>query len=140
MIHNRDVALRRLRLLLATEHREGVPDGPIGSELLKSRRVKLKKKPEPQQSDPVLESLGVKLETTAPKQSFGLKLSPKHHDYPSILAEIMDVLAATHWKPSTAGTRLEISASQILKVVKAHPAALGKLNDERQTLGLKPLR
>lgn len=141
MIENRGVALRRLRLVLATEHREGVPDGPAGSALLRSRRTRAKRQgqsaPKP---DPVFESLGVTLHEPAEAPRFALTISEKHHDYPAILAEVMDLVAVTGWQPRAAAVRLEVSASQILRVIRHHPPALAKVNAEREKLGLRALR
>jgi len=141
MIENRGVALRRLRLVLATEHREGVPDGPVGSELLRSRRTRAKRQASaPGKPDPVFESLGVTLNEPAEAPRYALTISEKHRDYPAILAEVMDVVAVSGWQPRAAAVRLEVSASQILRVIKHHPPALARVNAEREKLGLRALR
>lgn len=103
---NKRVALKRLRLALATEHREGVPVGEIGSDLWRSRLR------------------GTRVE-----------INPGHWDYPSLLAEAMDVLADARWDPSRAALRLDTTASQIIKLIREHPPALGKLNEERKVKG-----
>jgi hypothetical protein len=141
MIENRGVALRRLRLALATEHREGVPDGPIGSALLRSRRTKLKRqRSKSPVKDPVFESLGISLNERAEPPRYGLTISPKHHDYPALLAEVMDVLGTSSWKPKDAAVRLNVSASQLVRLVRHHPAALARVNQEREAAGLRSLK
>ncbi len=142
---NKSLALRRLRLKLATEHREPVPDGEIGSELLRSRITKPKRgpggpTPKTPPKDPVLESLGVKLrppEPNSPKRR--LVINPEHRDYPAILAEVLDAVAAAGWELATAATRFGVSQSQLLKLIKHHTHAFGKLNEERESRGKHPM-
>lgn len=110
---NKRVALRRLRLTLATEHRVGVPSGDIRSELWRSR-VRDRK----------------------------IACSPRHRDFPSMLAEAMDILNACAWEPGRGGasSRLECTASQLIRLIANHPRALERVNDERKRLGKRPLR
>lgn len=103
---NKRVALWRLRLAMAVQVRTGVPAGEIGSALWKSRCA-----------------------------GGRISCSPEHHDFPSLLAEALDVLGAMRWDAARAALRLECSASQLVKLVKEHPAALAYVNRERQTLG-----
>lgn len=109
---NKRMALRRLRLVLAVHVRVGVPTGEIGSVLWRSR------------------CSGGKI-----------ACNPDHHDYPAMLAEALDVIASTgglkggSWDLSTAGLRLECSASQLLKLIKEHPPAWTLLNNEREKQG-----
>lgn len=121
---NRRVALRRLRLKLATEHRCVVPAGPIGSALWRSR---LRKRKGP--VDPVFGGAGGTL-----------SINPEHRDYPSLLAEALDTIAAANWEVRDAAVRLDISTSQLVKLVKEHPAALAMLNKEREQRGMRTLK
>ena len=108
---NKPVALRRLRLALATEHRVGVPAGdcrsPLWRERVKKRRI---------------------------------VLSTKHRDFPAMLAEALDVIEAAGLDMKTASTRLECSPSQLIKLIKEHPPAWAKLNASREAKGLHPLK
>ncbi len=106
-IENRRVALRRLRLVLATQHRTGVPSGEIGSVLWKSRIKKSR-----------------------------IVCSTSHHDFPAMLAEALDVIAATAWEPRKAAVRLGTTSSQIVRFLKEHPPALVELNSQRAERGL----
>jgi len=130
-IENKRVALRRLRLLLAVEVRTLVPEGPVGSELWKSRR----KRP------PRNATAG-----SPPKNRWAgggegvLEVNPDHHDYPCLLAEALDVLNACRWDVKLASLRLNVSASQLIKLIKEHPPAMQKVNQERETAGDHPLR
>lgn len=110
---NKRVALRRLRLTLATECRMEVPSGDIRSDLWRAR-VKDRK----------------------------IACSTRHRDFPSMLAEAMDVLCACAWEPGRGGasTRLECTASQLIRLVASHPPAFERVNAERQKLGKRPLR
>lgn len=142
MIENRSVALRRLRLALATLHRINVPDGEIGSALFQERRTKIKHQPAAKEKqDPVFASLGIDVnEHSASTPRYGLSISPRHKEYPALLAELMDVLAATGWIPKDAAVRLEISASQLLRVIRNHPPALAHVNMQRESRTLRPLK
>jgi len=109
-IENKHVALRRLRLALAVGIRDGVPTGEIGSTLWRSRR-----------------------------SSGKIVCNPDHHDFPALLAEALDVLAACGWETRKAALRLEVSATQLLRLVKNHPPALVLSNAQREDRGLHAL-
>lgn len=130
---NRRVALRRLRLTLAVEHRAPVPTGEIGSELWRSRVRKPAKGP-PGPRDPLLPTL------REPPAGNRIVVSPDHHDYPALLAEALDVIADDGWELKRAALRLDVSATQLLKLIKDHPPALLKLNAERTARGQRPLK
>jgi hypothetical protein len=119
-IENKQVATRRLRLLLATNHRVPPPPaprmldkilGPSGSALWQSRR-----------------------------RSGKIICNPDHHDYPALLAEALDVVADSDYEAPRAAERLEISTSQLVKLVKDHPPALVAWNAARKDRGSHPLR
>jgi hypothetical protein len=109
---NRRVAVMRLRLRLATEHRHPVPAGEVRSALWRSR--------------------------CSPDGR--LACNPRHADFPALLAEALDVIAACHLDPRKAALRLCCSPSQLVKLVKDHPPALEWLNRERDARKLHPLR
>ncbi|QYK48481.1 MAG: hypothetical protein KF838_01185 [Phycisphaeraceae bacterium] len=108
---NRQVAIRRLRLLLATEHRQTVPLGEIGSALWRSR-----------------------------VQGGRIVCNPDHSDYPSLLAEAMDVLFAMKLDPQKAAIRLGCTASQLIKLLREHPPALLRVNEARAERGEHPIK
>lgn len=108
---NKQVAVRRLRLILAVEHREPIPRGESRTALWRSRVRKGR-----------------------------IACNPSHHDYPALLAEAMDHIAESGWELHDPAVRLEVTASQLLKLLKDHPPAVAKLNAERRALGLHPLR
>lgn len=129
---NLRVALRRLRLLLAVEHRTVVPAGEIGSELWRSR-VTAPSKPRLEEIAP-----GVRVRVAAPGGR--IACNPDHEDYPALLAEALDVIADAGWDMKAGALRLQVSASQLLRLIKDHPPALLKLNAERVRRGSRPLK
>lgn len=110
-IENKRVALFRLRLALAANHRVPVPIGEIGSKLWRSRL-----------------------------RAGKVAVNPEHRDYPSLLAEAMDVIAAAAWDPKKAALRLECTPSQLIKLVKDHPPAFERWNRERTQRGMHALK
>jgi len=67
-------------------------------------------------------------------------ISPKHADFPAILAEALDVLGAHGYDPKPAATVLGCTMSQLVKLLKGEPAALSAVNEKRKALGLRALR
>jgi hypothetical protein len=67
-------------------------------------------------------------------------VSPDHDDFPALLAEALDRLAAADWDAGAAAKRLAVSASQLVKFLKTEPAAFLQLNRERQRRELLPLK
>lgn len=108
---NRPVAIRRLRLALALAIRAPVPLGEIGSPLWRSRRRKNQ-----------------------------ISVNESHWDYPALLAEALDVVVATGLDTRKAALRLEVSGSQLLKLIAKHPPALVALNEARTERGKRALR
>ena len=108
---NQKVAISRLRHTLALQIRNPVPAGDARSPLWKSRVQKNK-----------------------------IACSPKHEDYPSMIAEALDMLDATSFDSAKAALRLECSSTQLLKLLAAHPPAFVLLNANRATKDLHPLK
>jgi RF-1 domain len=108
---NKRVAIRRLRLALAVEHRVHVGLGEVRSALWLDR------------------SRGGKIACNA-----------EHWDFPSLLAEAMDVVFACDGDVSRAAARLAVTASQLVKLVKEHPPAMQRLNQWRTERGLHALK
>ncbi len=109
---NRTVAIFRLRVNLAINHRTEVPvESYKPSELWHERCRKQR-----------------------------IAINPTHDDFPGILAEAMNVLAAYGWETKEAAGSLECSPSQLVKLIKQEPQAFVELNRRRGDLGLKPLK
>ena len=96
---NRRLALGRLRLKLALQHRCPVEtDGYRPSELWRRR-------------------------TAGPR----LAVADSHADVPALLAEALDVLAAVHDELPEAAALLDVTPSRLLRVLRLEPAALAAL-------------
>jgi hypothetical protein len=108
---NRQAATQRLRVNLALEVRTKVETVSLPSELWRGR-----------------------------VRGGKIVVSPEHDDFPSLLAEALDRLAASDWDVGPAAERLAVSASQLVKFLKLEPAALQQLNRERQSRTLLPLK
>lgn len=102
-------AVRRLRVRLAVEVRSAGTRGGRGS-LWQSRMV-----------------------------GGRLAINPKHDDFPTILAEAMDVMVEERFDLSRTAELLEISMSQLIKFLKKGPAAWGSVCEGRRQRGLRPL-
>jgi hypothetical protein len=111
-MENQKVALRRLRLVLAVSIRHVVPTGDQRSALWRSRCA----------------------------EDGRISVNPAHADYPALLAEALDMIAAADLDMPKAALRLCCTASQLLKLIKDHPAAFEELNRKRTGQGMRPLR
>ena len=137
-VENKMLALRRLRLKLAVEHRTDVESGDIGSALLKSRTVAPKREAAstPDPDEQFFRSIGISLR---PHSGTGVRrrlaVSDRHRDFPAILAEVLDAVAAAGWEAKHAATRFGVSQSQVLKLIKKHPPALHEVNAQRKRRG-----
>lgn len=110
-VENKRMAISRLRHALAVQVRVSVPLGEIGSALWRSRCAAGK-----------------------------IACNPEHEDYPAMLAEAMDVLAAAGWEPPRAALRLGCSPTQLVRHIKEYPPALSRVNAERKSAGKHALR
>lgn len=110
-VENKRVATRRLRLALATEARAAVPDGDIRSEVWRSR-----------------------------VSGGSISCNERHTDFPTMLAEAMDVIYASGLDHKRAALRLGCTPSQLIKLIAKHPPALSRLNNDRMAKRLHPLR
>lgn len=108
---NRKVALRRLRMKLAIEHRQIIERCYAPTDLWRSRCADGK-----------------------------VVISERHADLPAVLAEAMDVLADRSWEPAKAAAVLDCTTSQLVKLLKKEPAALAKVHAERQRIGRGAVR
>jgi hypothetical protein len=108
---NRSLALFRLRVNLALEVRRACSQEYVPSPLWQSR-------------------LGGGV----------LKLSAEHDDFPSLLAEALDVLAALDFEPKAAAAVLRCTPSQLIRLLKLEPRALALVNRCRREQQLHALR
>lgn len=106
---NRRVALGRLRLTLALDHRR--PADPAGPSALWRRR------------------------TTSGR----IVVAVDHDDYPALVAEALDQLQATSWHVPPAAATLGVTPSQLVRLLRREPAAWTTLARRRDAAGLPPL-
>lgn len=107
---NRRVALGRLRMKLALEHRS--PAGSAGPSALWLSRT----------------------------QGRRLAASPDHAAFPALIAEALDRLQASHFEIAPAAERLGVSGSQLVRLFKKLPTAWVALNRYRAAAGLPMLK
>jgi hypothetical protein len=109
---NHQMAVQRLRVKLAISVRsEQLPAESLPSELWRSRL-----------------------------RGGKLSVSSEHADFPALLAEALDVLAACDFDMPAAAAYLGASSTQLLKLLKQEPEAFVLLNAERTNRNLRPLR
>jgi hypothetical protein len=108
---NRQAALQRLRVNLALDCREAVESGRGPSEAW-TLRVRARQ----------------------------IAVSVEHPDFPALLAEALDWLAANDWNVATTAEQLGITSSQLIKFLQREPEASVLLNRERAARQLRPLR
>ena len=106
---NRRMALWRLRLRLAIEHR--MPPSPVGPSPLWEAR----------------------------SRGGRITVSPEHDYYPSLLAEALDQLAAAQGDAAAAASQLGVTATQLVRLFKKQTAAWTALAACRRAHGLPPL-
>ncbi len=69
-----------------------------------------------------------------------ISVSAQHEDFPALLAESLDVIHSQAFAIPASAELLRVTASQLVKFLKVEPAALVRVNRERQNLGQSPLR
>jgi hypothetical protein len=67
-------------------------------------------------------------------------VSASHHDFPALLAEALDVLAALDTDPKRSAARLSCTPSQLVRLLKLDPRALLLVNQWRKERQLHALR
>lgn len=89
----------------------------------------------------------VNLKTYAPSSLWeqrragrGLQINPAHKDYPALLAEAMDVLAAKGWDVARTAGLMGLSMSQFSKLLRHDKRAFGQVNEIRAQRGLPRLK
>jgi hypothetical protein len=107
---NRRVALWRLRMTLALSHREP-PDAAGPSPLWQSRL-----------------------------RGRQFMIAADHDDYPTVVAEALDLLETVGYEMRPAAEALGVSMSQLVKLFRAQPAAWVAINRLRREVGLPPLK
>jgi hypothetical protein len=115
-LENKLEALSRLRLRLALDYRNLPRDADLGP---------------PERYEP------------SPEWSLRLhdgrvRVNPDHGDFPGLLAEVLDRLAADSDDLERTAAAFRISKSQLVKFLALAPPALAALNERRRARGLRP--
>jgi hypothetical protein len=69
-----------------------------------------------------------------------IELSASHDDFPTLLAEALDVMAASDYDPCRASEILRCTMSQLVKLLKREQRAIAAVNEERRRRELHLLR
>ncbi len=69
-----------------------------------------------------------------------IAINTKHHDYPAILAEAIDIIEQKHYKIDKAAIVLDLTMSQLVKLIAKEPAALAMVNRKRVERKMRPLK
>ena len=85
----------------------------------------------------------IDLETYQPppwlSQYEGLKMNAKNPLYPSLVAEVLDLMKAAQWAVGRTATMLGVTTAALTRFLYADHHLWGKINQTRGQLGLKPL-
>jgi hypothetical protein len=68
-----------------------------------------------------------------------LAINPEHDDFPALLAEALDAVAAAADDVASAADRLGITTSQLARFLLHEPQAWTLVNNHRRERGLRPL-
>jgi hypothetical protein len=69
-----------------------------------------------------------------------LAISDQNSDWPTVLAELFNMIATHKWQLNSVANSLQTTPTQILKAIAREPAALAYLNSNRISSGLTSLR
>ena len=79
-----------------------------------------------------------RLSIPRPGSTAGVRL--RHHDFPSILSEALDYLAGAELELSAVAKRLNVSSSQLVKLLRSFRPAFEYVNAEREKRNLGRLK
>ncbi|MCH2133361.1 MAG: peptide chain release factor-like protein [Phycisphaerales bacterium] len=74
------------------------------------------------------------------RQGRSISVNPMHRDYPALLAEAIDVVAARRWDVAGAAGVLDVSMSQLAKLIRHNKRAFAQVNRGREAQGLPRLK
>jgi hypothetical protein len=69
-----------------------------------------------------------------------LVIAAAHDDYPALVAEALDQLAAAGWELTEASARLQVTRSQLLRLLRMQAAVWTCLSRHRTAAGLRALK
>jgi hypothetical protein len=68
-----------------------------------------------------------------------ISVSTTHDDFPALVAEALDAVAAAEFDLAAAASQLGITSSQLAGLLRRAPPAWALVNDARRARGLRPL-
>jgi hypothetical protein len=68
-----------------------------------------------------------------------LAINPEHDDFPALLAEALDAVAAGEYDVAAVADRLGTTASQLARFLQHESQAWALVNNHRRERGLRPL-
>ena len=74
------------------------------------------------------------------RQGTKLPVNPRHADYPALLAEALDVLAARDFDVAAAAGMLGVTMSQLARLLRHQKKAFAIVNEQRERRGVPPLK
>ena len=74
------------------------------------------------------------------RQGRSISVNPMHADYPALLAEALDVVVARRYDVAGAAGVLDVSMSQLAKLVRHNKKAFAMINRGREDQGLPRLK
>ena len=72
-------------------------------------------------------------------QGRSLRVNVEHRDFPTLLAEALDAVAAAEFDLAPAADHLKVSPSQLARFLQQESEAWQQVNAERRQRGLRPL-
>jgi len=69
-----------------------------------------------------------------------LRVNSRNRDFPSVVAEVLDVLTAAESRVSDAAAALELSTGHLVQFIKSDVSVRRQVNELRRLHGEKPLR
>lgn len=74
------------------------------------------------------------------RQGRSIPVNPRHQDYPALLSEALDVVCARSFDVARAAGALDVSMSQLARLIRHDKHAFGMVNEGRVSRHLPPLR
>lgn len=69
----------------------------------------------------------------------GLRMNAKNPLYPALVATVLDVMHATHWRVSSAAATLGVTKSALIRFLFDDPPLWTRVNETRSQLGMAAL-
>ncbi|MBC23746.1 MAG: peptide chain release factor-like protein [Phycisphaerae bacterium] len=74
------------------------------------------------------------------RQGDKMPINPRHEDYPTLLAEAMDLVTARRYDLAGAAGMLGITMSQLCRLIRHEKKAMARINQGRDRIGLHRIK